>query len=111
VLANLIGENYSSKNSPLGYVPSAVEQSYIGCILPFGAFLGPFLAAPLISRIGRKFTLLTSSLFFIASYVILITTRGILGIYLARTLQGVGNGMAMVLLPIYVGEISSPECR
>ncbi|KAG5683581.1 hypothetical protein PVAND_012854 [Polypedilum vanderplanki] len=110
VLANLISKNYRI-NSPLDYVPSSDEQSNIGCMLPIGAFFSAFLAAPLLTKIGRKFTMLISSLFFIISYTILIATRGISGIYLARLFQGLGNGMVMILLPIYVGEISSPECR
>lgn len=110
VLANLMDHNYWP-NSPLKHAPSPNQQSYIGCLLPFGGFIGPLIAAPLISRIGRKYTLLLSSVFFIASYIILMVTKGISAMYLARFIQGVGDGIAMVLLPIYVGEISSPECR
>lgn len=80
-------------------------------MLPFGGIMGSLLASPCTSNIGRKQTLLISALFFITSFLILILTDNLLGIYIARFLQGIGDGIAMVALPIYVGEISSVECR
>jgi MFS family permease len=99
------------KNSPLEFVPSAEQQSYIACMLPFGGVMGSIIASPCTSQIGRKSTLLINALFFIASFLILIFTDNLLTIYIARFLQGIGDGIAMVALPIYVGEISSVECR
>lgn len=110
VLAKMISWDYGA-SSPLDFEPTPSQQSYIGCFLPLGGFIGPFFAAPMTSKLGRKSTLLISSIILISSFIVLIVTSGIYAIYWARFVQGVGNGIAMVALPIYVGEISSADCR
>lgn len=99
------------KNSPFNFVPNADQQSYIACLLPLGGIFGSILASPILTIYGRKFSLIFGSAFFIASFSILICVNNLLGIYIARFMQGIGDGIAMVTLPIYIGEISSVECR
>lgn len=98
-------------DSPLDFLPSPAQLSWIGSILTLGGFVGPILFAPLPGLIGRKCSLLLSSLFFILSFLILIVTNDITSIYIARFLQGCGSGIVIVILPIFIGEISSPNCR
>jgi MFS family permease len=98
-------------DSPLDFIPTDEEFSWIGSILPFGGLIGPLICSPLPTRIGRKNCLILTALFFIASFLILMFTNNLPSIYAARFLQGVGSGLVMVILPMYIGEISSPECR
>lgn len=98
-------------DSPLDYIPSSEQLSWIGSILPIGGLVGPILFAPLPGIVGRKLSLMLSSLFFVTSFFLLILTNDIISIYIARFLQGCGSGIIMVILPIYVAEISSAECR
>lgn len=102
-------ENLS--DSPLNYIPTSDQQSWIGSILPLGGLAGAILFAPLPGVIGRKWSLLLSSLFFLAAFLLLILSNDITSIYVARFLQGIGSGAVMVVLPIYAGEISSADCR
>jgi MFS family permease len=74
-------------------------------------FLGPHIAGPLTDRIGRKWTLLSSSVFFISSYILLATTKSVTQIYIARILQGFGVGFVMTTQTMYIGEISTDDCR
>lgn len=98
-------------DSPLDFIPTADQLSWIGSCLPIGGLVGPMLSAPLPGLIGRKWALLLNALFLAGSFVILITTNDITSIYIARFLQGWGSGVVMVILPIYTGEIASADCR
>lgn len=98
-------------DSPLDYIPSDDQLSWIGSILPIGGLVGPIVFAPLPGLIGRKSSLLLNALFFVTSFLILIFTNDIVSIYIARFLQGFGSGVVMVILPMYTGEIASADCR
>jgi MFS family permease len=69
------------------------------------------MAGPLTDMIGRKWTLLSSSVFFILSYILLILTCNVPQIYIARLLQGFGVGFVMTAQTMYIGEIASDDCR
>lgn len=75
------------------------------------SYLAPFVAGPLADIIGRKWTLLSSSIFFILSWLLLILTCNVPQIYIARLLQGFGVGFVMTAQTMYIGEISSDDCR
>lgn len=47
----------------------------------------PFVAGPLADKIGRKWTLLSSTGFFALSWILLVTTNNIPQMYVARLLQ------------------------
>lgn len=100
-----------SKDSPLDFVPTAEQFSWIGSALPIGGLVGPIFFAPLPGLIGRKWSLMLNALFLAASFLLLIFTNDITSIYVARFLQGWGSGVVMVILPMYTGEIASANCR
>ncbi|CRL00581.1 CLUMA_CG013841, isoform A [Clunio marinus] len=108
-LPKLLDETHS--DSPLYFIPSKDEISWIGSLLAVGALFAPFVAGPLTDIIGRKWTLLSSSIFFILSYILLILTCNVPQIYVARLLQGFGVGFVMTAQTMYIGEISSTDCR
>ncbi|CAO1330813.1 unnamed protein product [Diamesa serratosioi] len=98
-------------DSPLSFVPSKEELSWIGSLVALGALFAPFVAGPLTDIIGRKWTLLSSSMFYFLSYVLLILTCNVPQMYVARLLQGFGVGFVMTAQTMYIGEISSDDCR
>jgi MFS family permease len=65
----------------------------------------------LADKIGRKWTLLSSTVFFAVSYVLLATTSSVAQIYVGRLLQGMGVGFVMTVQTMYIGEISTDESR
>ena len=71
----------------------------------------PFIAGPLAERIGRKFTLLGSSIFFLVSFILLLTTETVVQVLIARFIQGLGVGFVMTVQTMYIGEIASNEYR
>jgi MFS family permease len=73
--------------------------------------VAPYIASPVADIIGRKYTLLSSSLFFLLSYVLLILTCNVPQILVARLIQGLGVGFVMTVQTMYIGEIASDDCR
>ena len=73
--------------------------------------IAPFVAGPLSDRIGRKRTLLSSSVFLIASYIVMLAAGNVEMLLLGRFLQGFGVGFIMTVLPMYIGEIASDAVR
>ena len=66
----------------------------------------PFAAGPLAGIFGRKLTLLSSTIFFVISWVLLATTSSVAQIYAARLIQGFGVGFVMTVQTMYIGEIA-----
>lgn len=106
-----IAKMMTLKDSPLDFIPTAEQFSWIGSFLPIGGLVGPIFFAPLPGLIGRKWSLMLNALFLASSFLILIMTNDIASIYVARFLQGWGSGVVMVILPMYTGEIASAQCR
>lgn len=80
-------------------------------VLHHNCITGPFIAGPMADKWGRKITLLISSIFFLLSYILLVTTKSVGQIYAARLIQGLGVGFVMTAQPMYIGEIASDDCR
>lgn len=74
-------------DTPLKLVPSSQELAWVGALVPLGALIAPFVAGPLADKIGRKWTLLSSSLFFALGSILLVTTGTVWQIYAARIIQ------------------------
>ena len=74
-------------------------------------FTAPYVAGPLTDIIGRKWTLLSSSIFYILSWLLMILTCNVPQMYVARLLQGFGVGFVMTAQTMYIGEIASDDCR
>uniref|UniRef100_A0A1Y9H2R2 Facilitated trehalose transporter Tret1 n=1 Tax=Anopheles dirus TaxID=7168 RepID=A0A1Y9H2R2_9DIPT len=115
-----VGPKLASKDTtPLETIPSVSESSWIASLVAMGALIGaygsavsaPFIAGPLAERIGRKYTLLGSSVFFIVSFILLLTAHTVVQVLVARFLQGLGVGFVMTVQTMYIGEIASSEYR
>lgn len=90
---------------------NTIQQGwYVGCAL-VGTILGVIFAGYLGDKIGRKPTLLISAfLFFISSLGCAIAFNfNELVIY--RIIGGVGIGVASIISPLYISEISVPQYR
>jgi sugar porter (SP) family MFS transporter len=83
---------------------------YVGCAL-VGSILGVMFAGPLSDRFGRKIVLLLSAVLFLSSAVGCMISANISQLVLYRIVGGVGIGVASVISPLYIAEISIPEYR
>jgi sugar porter (SP) family MFS transporter len=83
---------------------------YVGCAL-VGSIGGVVIAGPLSDKFGRKIVLLLSAILFSASGVGCMIASGQTMLVISRIVGGVGIGVASVISPLYIAEISVPKYR
>ncbi len=83
---------------------------YVGCAL-VGSIGGVVIAGPLSDRFGRKVVLLLSAILFSISGIGCMIASGETFLVIARIIGGVGIGVASVISPLYIAEISVPRYR
>lgn len=77
----------------------------VGCI--FGAALAGFVS----DRFGRRRALIISAIVFAAASIASAVPRGLLELAAARFAAGIAIGLASVLGPMYIAEVSPPNIR
>jgi SP family arabinose:H+ symporter-like MFS transporter len=82
----------------------------VGC-LTFGAMLGNAIAGPLADRFGRKPVLHLAALLYSVSAICSALATDFSFFIVARMLGGVAVGLALLIAPIYIAEISPPKLR
>lgn len=87
------------------------EGTWVGSLVAIGAIVGPFPAGICADLLGRKRALLAVAIPFMMSWVILAVANSVYLLYIGRIISGFSNGWGMTLLPMYIGEIATPEAR
>ncbi|XP_053946919.1 facilitated trehalose transporter Tret1-like [Anastrepha ludens] len=100
-----------STDSPLDHPITTVDDAWISATLLLGALAAPFIAGPLADKIGRKWALLSSSIFFIIGYILLMLASEVWMLLVGRLVTGCGCGFVMTVQPIYNGEIAIDAIR
>lgn len=83
---------------------------YVGCALA-GSIAGVMVAGSLSDRFGRKIVLLISAVLFSVSGIGCMIAGDEVQLVIARILGGIGIGVASVISPLYIAEISVPSFR
>lgn len=83
---------------------------YVGCAL-VGSILGVAIAGKLSDAFGRKAVLLFSAVLFTSSGIGCMLAETISGLVFYRIIGGVGIGVASVISPLYISEISVARYR
>jgi sugar porter (SP) family MFS transporter len=83
---------------------------YVGCAL-VGSILGVAVAGKLSDQFGRKGILLFSAVLFTGSGIGCMFSESISGLVLYRIVGGIGIGVASVISPLYISEISVSRFR
>jgi len=83
---------------------------YVGCAL-VGSISGVLFAGYLSDMFGRKIVMILSSVLFSASAIGCMIAGGISELVVARIIGGVGIGVASVVSPLYIAEVSIPAYR
>ena len=76
-----------------------------------GCAAGPFLGAWLCDRIGRRSTLIASSLLLAASALLTALPRDIFTFNVFRIIGGVGVGLCSLASPMYIAEVAPARKR
>ncbi|XP_058977935.1 facilitated trehalose transporter Tret1 isoform X2 [Musca domestica] len=100
-----------TSDSPLNAPIDSTDEAWISSIVALGALVAPFVAGPLADKIGRKWVLLSSSVFFVIAYVLMMIGGSVVVLLVARLIQGFGVGFVMTAQPMYVGEIATDSVR
>lgn len=83
----------------------AMASALLGCIA------GPLLGGTLSDRWGRKWTLIFAGLLFAVGSIGTALAANIIQFELYRFLGGVGVGLASVVSPMFIAEMSPPRIR
>jgi MFS transporter, SP family, arabinose:H+ symporter len=83
---------------------------YVGCAL-VGSILGVVVAGSLSDKFGRKIVLIISAVLFSVSGLGCMIAANEVQLVIARILGGIGIGVASVVSPLYIAEISIPSFR
>lgn len=79
--------------------------------LTLTATLGMLLAGPLSDRFGRRSTLKMAAVLFAISAIASALAQTFWFLVVARMLGGFGVGFALIIPPMYIGEIAPPKMR
>jgi sugar porter (SP) family MFS transporter len=88
-----------------------IETEFAAGSLLAGCALGAGVAGALSDRFGRKIVLLLSAVIFALSSVATALPNGLGGFVAARVVAGVGIGIASMLAPLYIAEVSPAAIR
>jgi MFS transporter, SP family, arabinose:H+ symporter len=83
---------------------------YVGCAL-VGSIGGVMIAGSLSDKFGRKIVLLLSAVLFSVSGIGCMVAGSEVQLVIARILGGIGIGVASVISPLYIAEVSVPSYR
>jgi MFS transporter, SP family, arabinose:H+ symporter len=83
---------------------------YVGCALA-GSIAGVMVAGSLSDKFGRKIVLLLSAVLFSVSGIGCMVAGNEVQLVIARIIGGIGIGVASVISPLYIAEISIPSFR
>ncbi|GAB2593099.1 sugar porter family MFS transporter [Dyella jejuensis] len=82
----------------------------VSCAL-LGSALGAWYAGPLADRLGRVRTMQVAALFLVLSAIGSGLVHGVWDLVLWRVVGGIGVGMASVIAPAYIAEVSPAHVR
>ena len=83
---------------------------YVGCAL-VGSIIGVSGAGILSDYLGRKLTMFISAILFLVSALGCAISNNFTGLVLYRMIGGMGIGVASIVSPIYISEISVAKYR
>lgn len=76
-----------------------------------GALFGALVAGPLSDAYGRKIVIILADILFTCGAIMMYTAPSITFLMFGRVVIGLGVGIASMVVPIYLTEISPKEIR
>jgi SP family galactose:H+ symporter-like MFS transporter len=90
---------------------SQLELSFIVAAVLGGGSVATLVSGFLADKFGRRKLILSSALIFIAGMLLLITANSYTMLLLGRLVQGVGVGIVVIVVPLYIVETMPAELR
>lgn len=80
-------------------------------MIELGALLGAFNQGWIADKFSRRYSIVIAVVIFTAGSILQTTAMSYAMLVIARLIGGVGIGMLSMVAPLYISEISPPECR
>lgn len=87
------------------------KKSMVVSILVAGCFIGALFAGWLADRIGRKMSIMSSSVIFSAGALLQTFASEIYIMYIGRFIAGLSIGLLSMAVPLYQSELADPAIR
>lgn len=87
------------------------ESSYMAVMPVIGEIFGALLNVLMIDLIGRKYTIVFSSVPIIMAWLLIGITSSTVMMFTGRFIAGISDGLSFNAVPLYLGEIASPRVR
>ncbi|KAF5270587.1 hypothetical protein FQR65_LT05485 [Abscondita terminalis] len=100
-----------SDHSPIGVQLTPEEASWAASCFSLGMIPGSIVAGSLLNKFGHKYLLIFSSVFFLASWILVAVTKSLSLLLTGRVVGGLGGGVQLAALQLYVGEIADKNIR
>ncbi len=86
-------------------------QELVVSMVLLGATVGAITGGRFADRLGRRLTLIVTSIVFIAGALICASAPSFAILVAGRVVVGLGIGLASTTVPVYISEVSPPEAR
>ncbi|XP_037278655.2 uncharacterized protein LOC119171887 [Rhipicephalus microplus] len=90
---------------------SAAESDWFGSLVMLGAVLGGVGGGRQLNVIGRRGTLIASSLWFMVGWLCLVVATPKAALFVGRLLTGIGTGIVALTVSVFISEISPANLR
>lgn len=87
------------------------QASWFGSIVTIGAAVGGLLGGWMVQRMGRKLSLMFSSVPFVGGFTVIVAAQNVWMLYLGRALTGLASGIASLVVPLYISETAHERVR
>ena len=95
---------------PIGLFDES-QASWFAALIAFGGLFGCPFAGWFVEKAGRKKAILLTGVPFLCGWSLMGLGSAVTVLYLGRFLTGVSSGMVVVIIPMYIAEISPKELR
>lgn len=102
----------SRLTDPEGEIRATDEQiSWIAVDIELGTLITPFIASYLMDKFGRKWPMLGCVPAMVLSWILVLTSRSVMLLYIKRIIDGMVIGIVATIFPIYLAEIATTRTR
>eukprot|EP01031_Cornospumella_fuschlensis_P024742 gene24742-29898_t len=110
----LVGYNTSVMNAPSALIfptHSLLSFSLAVSLFPLGGGVGSMAGGVIANKRGRRGAMVICMYIFLLGGLIMFLAPNIWALCLGRFIVGMGSGVGMVVVPVYLGEIAPPTLR
>jgi len=90
---------------------STIQQEFVVSVVLVGAAIGALTGGRFADWLGRRMTLIVTSIIFIAGAIICAGAVNVAMLVVGRAIVGLGIGLASATVPLYISEVAPARAR